>query len=148
MGASRWRLVISAFNTITRDVRFWLIKRKRFDRLVGLRCGSSERKRRRRLHLMLCLILLTWNMTSSMFWLLTLLPCKIIAEVILQNALGSLQQIWRNQPGCRYSLELLLNSVSSCFRDCALNALGSRSWPFRVTWRHSISYLLLQIVFR
>ena len=31
---------------------------------------------------------------------------------------------------------LLLNSISSCFRDIGLCVLCSRVWPFRVTWSH------------
>jgi len=34
------------------------------------------------------------------------------------------------------SNRLLLNSISSCCQDMALSVLGSRVWPFRVTWRH------------
>jgi len=33
---------------------------------------------------------------------------------------------------------MLLNSISGCFRDiCAITSvLGSRVWPFGVTWRY------------
>jgi len=31
---------------------------------------------------------------------------------------------------------MLLNSISICFRVWALSILGSRRWPFRVTWCH------------